>query len=149
MKPNQNFVIAQVVNFLNQEGYVAFRVENNGRIDKQALIKQLLKLFDALSTVNYTAEKKAKLFSDAIDKCYRRVPSTMLGISDVIAFHAIKGYFVGVEIKVDDDFMRPDQEVFAAKVRQTQHGEFWICREINSFKAGWLKKHSPAQSAVL
>ena len=49
MKPNQNYTIAQVVNFLNGQGYLAWRQENNGRIDEKSLIEQLLKLFDALT----------------------------------------------------------------------------------------------------
>lgn len=148
MQANQNYTIAQVVKFLNEQGYVAFRCENNGRIDKQALITQLLKLFEALALVNYSNEQKAKLFSAAIDKCYRPVPSSMKGVSDVVGFHAVRGTWISVEIKVGNDQMRPEQEVFAAKVRQTREGEFWLCREINSFKQGWLRKHQPQSQAA-
>lgn len=147
-KANQNLVIAQVVKFLNENGYVAFRHENNGRIDKAALVEQLLKLFDALGLVNYTVEQKAKLFSAAIDKCYRPVPSSMRGVSDVVGFDAVRGTWISVEVKVGNDVMRPDQDVFAGLVRKTESGEFWLCREINSFKQGWLRKHrSQAQAA--
>ncbi len=148
MKSNQNLVIAQVCNFLNAQGYVAFRVENNGRIDKQALINQLLKLFDALALVNYSNERKAQLFGDAIDKCYRAVPSSMKGVSDVVGFHTIRGTWISVEIKIGNDQMRPEQEDFAAKVRATEQAEFWLCRDINSFKEGWLRKHRPQTRAA-
>ena len=148
MKANQNLVIAQVVKFLNEQGYVAFRHENNGRIDKQALISQLLKLFDALALVNYSNEKKAELFGAAIDKCYRPVPSSMKGVSDVVGFHSIRGTWISVEIKVGDDKMRPEQEEFAAKVRQTREAEYWLCRDINSFKQGWLRKHRLQSAAA-
>lgn len=147
-KANQNLVIAQVVKFLNEQGYVAFRVENNGRIDKQALITQLLKLFEALSMVNYSNERKAQLFGDAIDKCYRPVPGAMKGVSDVVGFHAVRGTWISVEVKVGNDQMRPEQDVFAAKVRQTREGEFWLCRDINSFKQGWLRKWQPKSAAA-
>jgi hypothetical protein len=147
-KANQNVVIAQVVKFLNEQGYCAFRVENNGRIDKQALITQLLKLFEALALVNYSDEQKAKLFGAAIDKCYRPVPGAMKGVSDVVGFHAVRGTWISVEIKVGNDQMRPEQEVFAAKVRQTKEGEYWLCRDINSLKQGWMRKHQPQQQAV-
>lgn len=148
MRANQNLVIAQVVKFLNEQGYVCFRCENNGRIDKQALISQLLKLFEALALVNYSNEQKAKLFGAAIDKCYRPVPSSMKGVSDVVGFHAIRGTWISVEIKVGDDKMRPEQEEFAAKVRATREAEFWLCREINSFKQGWMRKHRPQSAAA-
>lgn len=148
MKPNQNLVIAQVCNFLNSQGYVAFRVENNGRIDKDSLVKQLLKLFDALALVDYDNERKAKLFGDAIDKCYRAVPSSMKGVSDVVGFHTIRGTWISVEVKLGNDQMRPEQNDFAAKVRATEQGEFWICREIESFKQGWLRKHRPQSQAA-
>lgn len=147
-KANQNLLIAQVVKFLNEQGYVAFRVENNGRIDKQALIEQLLKLFEALALVNYTKQKKAELFAAAIDRCYRPVPGAIKGPSDVCGFDAVTGHWISVEVKSDGDRLRPEQEVFAAKVRQTEHGEFWICREIESFKIGWMRKHRPQQQVV-
>lgn len=145
---NQNLVIAQVVKFLNEQGYIAFRCENNGRIDKAELVKQLLKLFDALALVNYTNEQKAKLFGEAIDKCYRSVPGAMKGVSDVVGFHAVRGTWISVEVKVGNDVMRPEQQAFEAKVRQTREGEWWLCREINSFKQGWFKKHQPKSVAA-
>jgi hypothetical protein len=148
MKPNQNYTIAQVVNFLNGQGYVAWRQENNGRIDKASLVEQLLKLFDALALVNYTNEQKAKLFGDAIDKCYRCVPSSMKGVNDVIGFHAVRGTWISVEIKLGTDRLRPEQVEFSAKVKQTEHGEFWLCREIESFKQGWYRKHQPQKAAA-
>lgn len=148
MKPNQNLVIAQVVNFLNSQGCMAWRQENNGRVDKEALVSQLLKLFDALARVNYTTEKKAQLFRDAIDKCYRPVPCSMKGVSDVIGFNLTSGHWISVEIKVGNDVIRPDQEKFAAIVRQSGGAEYWLCREINSFKDGWLRKHQQKTEAA-
>lgn len=148
MKPNQNLLIAQVVKFLNEHGYVAFRCENNGRIDKAALIAQLQKLFYALSRVNYDTAKKAELFGDAIDKCYRPVPSSMKGVSDVVGFHATRGTWISVEIKVGNDRLRPEQEDFSEKVRHTEQAEYWLCRDIDSFKQGWFRKHQPQIAAA-
>lgn len=148
MKPNQNLLIAQVVKFLGGQGCLVWRQENNGRIDEQALVSHLLKLFDALSRVKYTSEQKAKLFQDAIRKAYRGVPCSLKGVSDVIGFNLQTGHWISVEIKLGNDKMRPEQEDFAAIVRSSGAAEFWLCREINSFKAGWLKKHQPAQSAA-
>ncbi len=148
MKPNQNLTIAQVVKFLNTQGCMAWRQENNGRVDREELVAQLLKLFDALARVNYTTEKKAQLFRDAIDKCYRPVPCSMKGVSDVIGFNLTTGHWISVEIKVGDDRMRPDQEEFASVVRRSGGAEYWLCREINSFKEGWLKKHQSQNAAA-
>lgn len=145
---NQNLVIAQVVKFLNENGYVAFRCENNGRVDKSALIGQLLKLFDALALVNYTKEKKAELFGLAIDKCYRPVPGAMKGVSDVVGFHAVRGTWISVEVKVGNDRMSEAQLDFEAKVRRTRDGEFWLCRDINSFKSGWLRVNRPQMQNI-
>lgn len=148
MKPNQNLVIAQVVNFLNTQGCLAWRQENNGRIDEKGLVAQLLKLFDALARVDYTAEKKAELFTAAIRRCYRPVPSSMKGVSDVIGFSLHTGAWISVEVKVGNDVMRPDQENFARIVRASGSAEYWLCREINSFKEGWLKKHQSQNVAA-
>jgi len=147
-KVNQNLVIAQVVNFLNTQGYLVWRQENNGRIDEKELVAQLLKLFDALSRVNYTSEKKAELFTAAIRKCYRPVPCARKGVSDVIGFNLQTGYWISVEVKIGDDQMRPDQVDFAAIVRQSGGAEYWLCREIESFKQGWLRKHRPQTQAA-
>lgn len=148
MKPNQNYTIAQVVNFLNRNGYLAWRQENNGRIDEKELVAQLQKLFAALALVNYTSEKKAELFTAAIRKCYRPVPCALKGVSDVIGFNLTTGTWISVEVKDGYDKLRPEQEVFAAAVRCAGDAEFWLCREIESFKAGWLRKHRPQQQAA-
>ena len=125
-----------------------WRQENNGRIDEKSLVEQLLKLFDALSLVNYSSEKKAELFTAAIRKAYRPVPSSMKGVSDVIGFDLRTGYWISVEVKIGNDQMRPEQEDFRAIVRSAGGAEYWICREIESFKDGWMRKHRPQQQAA-
>ena len=141
-QPNQNLVIAQVCNFLNANGYFVWRQENNGRIDKAALIARLLQLIGALKTVNYTDEQIGKLIGKIIDDCYRPVPSSRKGISDVIGFHLTTGIWISVEVKWGKDDLRPEQQEFRFIVKES-NAEYWLCREIESFKAGWYRKHQP------
>ena len=74
MKPNQNLLIAQVVNHLNANGYLAWRQENNGRIDEAKLVELVSKLLVALAHVNYSLEKVVTLVKEIVRKCYRPVP---------------------------------------------------------------------------
>jgi hypothetical protein len=143
MQANQNFLIAQVVKFLNENGCLSWRCENNGRIDEPALVLHLLKLFDALSFVSYDNAQKAKLFREAIHKAYRPVPCSLKGVADVIGFDLRTGNLIAVEVKVGADRLRPEQEIFASTVKATEHAEYWLVREIDSFKSGWMRKHQP------
>lgn len=148
MQPNQNLVIAQVVKFLNGQNCLVWRQENNGRIDIQEATKKITQLLIELRHVpNYDASKIGPLVKQILNKCYRGVPCSMKGVSDVIGFSLSTGAWISVEVKVGDDQMRPDQTDFAAIVRAAGAAEFWICREINSFKTGWFRKH-PTQSAA-
>lgn len=148
MKPNQNLLIAQVVKFLNSNGCCAWRQENNGRIDQKELVEKLVKLVKALKMVNYTDDKIAELIKSIVSKCYKAVPSSRKGVSDVIGFHLETGYWISVEVKVGNDVMRPDQTEFATIVRRSGGAEYWLCREIESFKAGWLKKRQSQKQAA-
>lgn len=145
--PNQNKTIAQVVNFLNGVGYLAWRQENNGRINKAKAVSDIVKLIAALKSVNYSDTKISELVGDIIDRCYCPVPSSRKGVPDVIGFHLTTGIWISVEIKVGTDVMRPDQEDFRTYVRKSK-AEWWLCREIESFKAGWYRKHQPQLEAA-
>lgn len=138
--PNQNKVIAQVVNFLNEVGYLAWRQENNGRFDKREAVSRIVELIAALKRVNYTDEQIKKLVGKIMDECYRPVPSSRKGVPDVIGFHLVTGIWISVEVKIGNDVMRPDQEDFRTYARKSK-AEWWLCREIESFKAGWYRKH--------
>jgi len=140
MQVTQNLLIAQVVNFLNEQGYMAWRQENNGRIDEAKVVEHLLKLLDALTQVNYTREKKVQLITDVLRKYYRKVPSSRKGVTDVIGVDLSTGKWICVEIKVGYDKLRPEQEEFM-EIMRNAGGSVWLCREIESFRAGFLRKH--------
>ena len=146
MKPNQNLVIAQVVNHLNANGYLAWRQENNGRIDENELVLRISKLLVALAHVNYSLDRVAQLVKDIVRKCYRPVPSSRKGIPDVIGFHLETAKWIVVEVKIGNDRLRPDQEEFI-KILKRSGGDCWIIREINSFKIAFARKHQILQAA--
>lgn len=142
MQVNQNLLIAQVVKFLNGNGCFVWRQENNGRIDEQGLVQHLLQLFDALSRVKYTNEQKAKIFTEAARKFYRAVPCSIKGVPDVIGFHVESARWIAVEVKVGNDQLRPEQIEFRDNLRAAG-GDYWLCRSLESFKDGWMRKHRP------
>jgi len=140
MKSNQNLLIAQVVNFLNANGYLAWRQENNGRIDEVALVSRITELLFALAHVNYSKDKISGLVTDIVRKCYRKVPNALLGVSDVIGFNLQTGVWIGVEIKCGGDELREDQKVFLQTLKRSG-AESWLVRDINSFCDAFRKKH--------
>jgi hypothetical protein len=146
MKPNQNLVIAQVVNHLNANGYLAWRQENNGRIDENELVKLVSKLLVALAHVKYDLPKVATLVKEIVRKCYRPVPSSLKGVPDVIGFHLETAKWITVEIKIGNDQLRPDQEEFI-KILKRAGGDCWVIREINSFKVAFARKYQQLQAA--
>lgn len=146
MKPNQNLVIAQVVNHLNRNGYLAWRQENNGRIDETELVERVSKLLVALAHVDYDLSKVATLVKEIVRKCYRPVPSSLKGVPDVIGFHLETARWITVEIKIGNDQLRPEQEDFI-KILKRAGGDCWVIREINSFKIAFARKHQILKAA--
>lgn len=146
MKPNQNLLIAQVVNHLNANGYLAWRQENNGRIDETELVERVSKLLVALAHVNYSLEKVVTLVKEIVRKCYRPVPSSLKGVPDVIGFNLETAKWITVEIKIGNDQLRPEQEDFI-KILKRAGGDCWVIREFNSFKTAFARKHQILQAA--
>lgn len=146
MKSNQNLLIAQVVNLLNRNGYLAWRQENNGRIDEAQVVDRITQLLFALAHVNYDKVKIASLVTDIIRKSYRPVPSSLKGVPDVIGFHLDSGRWISVEVKCGNDQLREDQIRFIDILRRSG-GEVWVIRDIDSFRDAFLNKHFQSVSS--
>ena len=74
--------------------------------------------------------KKAKLIKEVLRKAYRKVPSSMKGVTDVIGFDLETARWITVEVKIGEDQVRPDQQVFMDKMRKA-NGSVWICRDFD------------------
>jgi len=142
---NQNLLIAQVVKFLNEHGYLAWRQENNGRIDEPKVVERLTELLYALAHVNYDKKKIAGLITDILRKYYRPVPSSRKGVTDVIGVDLATGKWIVVEIKVGADRLSEDQVEFMDIMRKAG-ASVWLCREINSFKQGFLRQRQTSSA---
>lgn len=145
--PPQARVIAQVVTLLNNHGYFVWRQENNGRIDSAFLVKRLLQLYKALDKCNYTDEQIASHIKRIVNDSYRPVPCGITGPPDVIGFCLLTGRWIGVEVKVGDDVWRDDQKAFAERLKDAG-GEFWLCRDFNTFSPAFLKAHYSKSKAA-
>lgn len=146
MPTNQNYVIARVVNLLNAHGYMAWRQENNGRLDEASAVEKLTELLFALAHVKYDKAKIKPLIEGILRKCYRKVPNSKKGVTDVIGIDLRTGKWICVEIKLGLDRLTPDQEEFMGIVRNAG-GSTWLCRDFDSFRTGFLKNHGVADAA--
>lgn len=140
-KVNQNYLIARVVKFLNENGYVAWRQENNGRIDEQQTAVHMLKLFEAFKVTNYTVEKKIALIKEALRKFYKRVPCSRKGVTDVIGWDVMTARWIIVEVKCGNDIIRPEQKEFMDELRESG-GSVWVCRDFDCWSEALLKKRA-------
>lgn len=140
---NQNILIAQVVKFLNspEGGCLVWRHENSGRIDDIEVVEKCTELLVALAHVNYDKSKVAEIVKGIVRKAFRPIPNTLKGVPDVIGYELVTGRMVVVECKVGADELRPDQEHFLKSARFNGVST-WLCRDINSFKEGWLRSRS-------
>ena len=146
-QPHQARVIAQVVTLLNNHDYFVWRQENNGRIDSAFLVKRLLQLYKALDTCDYNDEQISSHIKRVVNDSYRPVPSSITGVPDVVGFCLRTGRWIAVEVKIGDDVWRDDQKQFAERLKQSG-GEFWLCRDFNTFSPAFLKAHySKAKAA--
>lgn len=128
-----------MVKCLNEHGYLAWRQENNGRIDEEKTVEHLLKLFDALQQVNYTRDQKVKLITEVLRKYYRKVPSSLKGVTDVIGVDLNTGKWICVEVKLGSDELSADQKEFMEKMRRAG-ASVWLCRDFYSWRVGFLKQ---------
>lgn len=131
MKSNQNLLIAQVVKYLNSNGCLVWRQENNGRIDEAAAVARLTELLFALAHVKYDRSKIADLIKGILRKAYRPVPCSLKGIPDVIGFYLDSGRWITVECKCGTDVIRPEQRDFINILREAG-GDAWVIREFDS-----------------
>ena len=145
---NQNILIAQAVKFLNspQGGCLVWRHENGGRIDEGRVVEKCSELLVALAHVNYDKNKVAGLVRDIVRKSFRPIPNTLKGVPDIVGYELATGRMVVVECKVGADQLRPEQDHFL-KAARFSGVSTWLCRDIDSFKEGWLRARSQKQKA--
>lgn len=143
-KMNQNILIGQVVKFLNslEGGCLVWRHENGGRADEKAIVDGCSRLLSALAHVNYDHDKVRELVSAIVRKSFRPIPNTLKGVPDVIGYRLDTGQMVVVECKVGADELRPEQDHFLKSARFSGVST-WLCRDIESFKEGWLRSRRP------
>lgn len=146
--PNQNLVIAQVVNFLNANGCTVTRHENNGRYDVAAAAEVIAKMLVVGAYAGKRQDVAAKAVADILAKFYRPVPSSVRGFPDVVGFDE-HGRFVGIEVKrLQYDSLRPEQEAIFRTLRSTNFGQGWVVRDIESFRNAWLHPQFRRSEAI-
>lgn len=142
--PNQNFVIAQVVNFLNANGCTVTRHENNGRYDVAAAAEVIAKMLVVGAYTGKRQDVAAKAVADILAKFYRPVPSSVRGFPDVVGWDQ-HGRFIGIEVKRPlYDNLRPEQAVIMQKLRSTRLGQGWVVRCSDDFKREWQNRRLSA-----
>lgn len=135
----QNSLITKIVAFLNANGFVAWRQENQGRFDTRAAGDAMARLVWALTRVpNYDAAKARAAIDAALGKCWRKVPGGTKGVADVIGWQVGTGRWVAVEVKIGTDALRPEQIEWLGKLKR-DGGTVFVIRDYDSFVDGFWR----------
>lgn len=143
----QNSLINKVVNFLNANGYFVWRQENYGRFDAEDARERLVKLVKALRDNPHIGDDQVEAaVKMALAKSWRKVPDNLKGVLDVIGWNLQTGQWIGAEIKIGNDQIRPEQDQFMRRLKKSG-GEVYLIRQFDSFAEGFwrLKNQSISQ----
>ena len=139
-KPKQdaNAVTNAVVKWLNLNGYRAWRQNNTGVFDPTAAKRQIRKCVES----GLRGKQLAGSCSRAIDKAWRK-NTGVLGLPDVIGVNLKTGRWIGVEVKVGTDKLRPEQKHFLQMLRDAG-AEWYIARDSEGFINNWCHVNQKA-----
>lgn len=139
-------LINKVVGFLNGNGYIVWRQQTTGHFNRVQAITSMETLVFSLAKVlaadaKFDKARVKKLVSDGLDKCWRKVPDSIRGISDIVGWNARTGRWVAVEIKIGSDQLSAEQKDWMQKCRAAG-GEVYLVREFESFVAGFHRRQN-------
>ncbi len=136
VKPrNETEMIGVVVSFLNARGYHVWRQQNTGQFDVELAIKRLLELI-----ADHRGKLDADKLSACLRKCWRKVPSSVKGVADVIGWKLDTGSWIACEIKIGRDVIRDEQHEFLTGLKQAG-GEVYVVRDFEQFVSSWERHH--------
>ncbi len=126
-------IIRGVVEFLNENGYVAWRQENGGRFNQKYAVKKLVEFF------HYSEEEiDEENINNVLRRCWRKIPKSVKGVADVIGYDKSSGRWIAVEVKAPGDYLRKEQATWLRDLRNAG-GETFIAKSVEEFKAKYRK----------
>ncbi len=139
-------LINKVVGFLNANGYIVWRQQTTGHFNRVQAITTMETLVFSLAKVlaadvKFDKTRVKKLVSEGLDKCWRKVPDSIRGISDIVGWNARTGKWVAVEIKIGSDHLSAEQKDWMQKCRDAG-GEVFLVREFESFTSGFWRNRN-------
>lgn len=146
---DEKALISQVVDFLNANGYTAWRQQNTGHFNREIAVTALMKVVDgcmsaARAGVAVRADRIRKALDEALGKSFQRVPDSVRGVADVIGWHNQTGRWIAVEVKIGADQLSEDQDKWLRGLKKAG-GEVWLCRDFGVFvDAFWHRRRAVA-----
>jgi hypothetical protein len=142
MKPKDNreeVLIAQVIAYAKARGYNVWRQQNTGRLGYDKIVSKVTKLWLRLGGSKLAETVLNDVIGDTVNTCWEPVANGMLGVPDIIGYKVSGGGFIGIEVKIGTDQMRPEQITFMTTLKASG-GDYIIARNYEEFMATFNKK---------
>lgn len=143
-------LIEEVVAFLNQNGFSAWRQANTGRFNQAACISGITKII--LNVLKVAVAGHAKLIKgdDLVDQVKRVVanswmkqPGGVKGVSDVLGYSRKTGQFIAIEVKIGNDRLSEEQMNFLKSIKSSG-GQAYVARDFVEFAKTFYRTNSRA-----
>lgn len=124
-----NALTKTVLNYLNMQGFRAWRQNTVGILDPTELVKKLGAMFASCVAKRRIPTKKE--LQALIRSCYRK-NNGLNGTSDIQGYQKKTGRFIAVEVKAGSDTLKPHQAAFLQEVKRNG-GIAIVARDFDGF----------------
>lgn len=139
-KDNESVLITKVLQFLNANGYTAWRQPNRGKYDPSAVAARVEKLvLDLRKMPNLPTPKVKEAVGNCMKLGWRKEVGALKGVADIIGWDNQTGRWIAVEIKVIGDTIRPEQAAWLDNLKKSG-GEVWVVSNYDSFVTGFNRQ---------
>ena len=128
---NANNLTQAIINYINNRGGHAFRVNNQGQFQeynaKSSGISQASRMF------LYEISNSLKMLGFTVGR-WRKAGAGEKGISDIVG--CCNGKFFGIEVKIGKDRMSPHQKDFQKHI-ESSGGVYFVAKDYKGFLEKW------------
>jgi ribosomal protein S20 len=138
---NENTLAEKIIFYLNTKGYTAWKQENRGVFDLNRAARNVALVVEKLQRGNLTNAEIHQTIFTILSKSFNNLEKLgKKGVADVIGFHRKSGKWVAVEIKINNDELRPEQKDFINSINDAS-GIAFVARTFEQFKTSF-ENHS-------
>jgi hypothetical protein len=135
-------MIEGIVKFLNENGYYVWRQGNHGMFNLEYAVKGMLQVIQYCQA-SPGSQGIAEMIRQKLRRCFMRVPESVKGVADVIGWDKTSGKWIAVEVKTEQDRLRPEQDQWLRSLKEAG-GSVYVVRDIEVFKKRILSNQSPS-----